>query len=67
MHELSAAIDRFLDAASTKERVVFVQRYFYALSVAEISDKTGLSQSNVKVILSRTRKELKAFLEQEGY
>ena len=36
-------------------------------SVAEIAEAYGLKESNVWMILSRTRKKLKSFLEKEDY
>ena len=64
--EIKEAISSFLNKLSVNERVVFVRRYFYASSVKEIAEDYCLSQSNVKVILYRTRKNLKQFLEMEG-
>ena len=67
MQTLTRNIDRFLDLLPQRERYVFVRRYFYAESTNEIAERIQLTQNNVKVILSRTRKRLKSFLEQEGY
>lgn len=47
-------------------RIVFVQRYWYLNSIAEIAQKNGMGESKVKMILLRTRKKLKAALETEG-
>lgn len=47
-------------------RIVFVQRYWYLDSIAEIARKKGMGESKVKMILLRTRKKLKAALETEG-
>ena len=46
--------------------MVFVRRYWYFSSVAEIAGEYGLSESNVKMILSRARGKLKRALEREG-
>ena len=66
-NQLAAAIDRFLEQQNRRNRQVFVLRYFYAESIRTIAKTTGLSDNHVKVILSRTRKELKTYLEQEGF
>ena len=66
-HALSQYIDRFLDALPMRERYIFIRRYFYAESIKEIAEKLNMTQSNVKVILSRTRQHLKSFLTEEGY
>lgn len=63
--ELQAALNRFLEMQSEMERVLFVSRYWYLRPVKEIADKTGLSVSNVKTQLCRTRKKLRFFLEKE--
>ena len=66
-HALSAAIDRFLDSLSQRDRYLFLHRYFYAESIWEIASKTHLTENNIRVILYRTRQSLKVFLSQEGY
>lgn len=63
--ELQAALNRFLETQPEMERVLFVSRYWYLRPVKEIADKTGLSVSNVKTQLCRTRKKLRFFLEKE--
>lgn len=61
-----SVLDRFLASLSKRDRMVFVRRYWYVSSVAEIAGDYGLSQSNVKMILSRGRNRLRQALEQEG-
>lgn len=63
--ELQAALNRFLEALPEQERGIFVSRYWYLRSVAEISEKTGASAGSIKTRLFRTRKKLRFFLEQE--
>ena len=63
---LKDIINRFLGQLSKINRIVFVKRYWYLNSVKEISSDCGISESNVKVKLARTRKSFKAFLEKEG-
>ena len=63
---LKRALDAFLAGLSQQTRIVFLRRYWYACSIKEIAKTAGLSESNVKVILHRTRKELKEYLEREG-
>ena len=66
-NQLSAAIDIFLEQLEQRTRQIFVLRYFYAETIRTIAEKTGKTENNVKVILSRTRKRLKEYLEQEGF
>jgi RNA polymerase sigma-70 factor (ECF subfamily) len=63
---LTELIDKFLDTLSLQARNVFVQRYWYLCSVADISADLGISENNVKSILFRTRNKLKQQLEKEG-
>ena len=65
--ELSAAIDRFMRTLSAEARMVFVRRYFYADTVAAISELTGMSESKITSALFRTRKKLRSYLESEGF
>lgn len=67
LQALSKDIDRFLDALPMRERYIFVRRYFFADSINEIAEALHITQSNVKVILSRTRHNLKTYLIMEGY
>lgn len=50
-----------------EDRNVFLRRYFFTEPVAEIARRYGLTENNVMVILSRTRKKLKKHLIKEGF
>lgn len=63
---LKEMIDGFLKKLPEKQRVVFMKRYFYVMSVAEIASELSLSESNVKAILFRVRNRLKDYLAKEG-
>lgn len=63
---LESAINRYLETVSEKQRKIFVRRYFYMDSVAEIADLYELGQSDVKVTLLRMRRSLQKRLEDEG-
>jgi RNA polymerase sigma-70 factor (ECF subfamily) len=64
---LGEAINTFLESLPSRERSVFLRRYFYTESFGQIAARYGLREANVRLILSRTRKKLKDFLEKEGY
>lgn len=64
---LRDALNTFLRQLSDKPRQIFIQRYWYMLSVAEIANETGLGQSSVKMQLLRTREKLKIYLQEEGF
>ena len=63
---LKDVINRFLASLNRQNRIVFVRRYWYLSTVKEIADDCGLSESNVKVKLTRLRKSFKAFILKEG-
>ena len=60
------AINGFLKKLTPKTRKIFIKRYFYMMSIKEISVETKTSVSNVKVILMRTREKFKTHLEAAG-
>lgn len=65
--ELRECVRRFMRALPERDGNVMARRYFFAEPVADIAKRYGLSENNVMVILSRTRKKLKAHLLKEGY
>lgn len=60
------AINTFLSSLPRRERKIFVKRYFLAREIDVIAREEGLSLSNVKIILYRSRLALKEKLEKEG-
>ena len=64
--ELGALLNEFLSTLSPENRQVFMRRYWYADSIAEIAQRFHLGESNVKAKLMRTRNALRTFLEKEG-
>jgi len=67
MKLLGSAISRFLYGQSQEKRNVFIRRYWYMDSVADLSRRFGISQSKVKSCLFRMRNELREFLITEGF
>ena len=66
-YAFSTAFDRFLRALPERECSIFIRRYYHLDSVESIAARYGLRTENVFKILSRTRKKLKIFLEEEGF
>ncbi|MCL2634194.1 MAG: sigma-70 family RNA polymerase sigma factor [Oscillospiraceae bacterium] len=64
--EVGKSVSDFLNSLSKDNRVVFVRRYWYADSVAEIAQHFKMNENKVKSILYRTRNKLKLYLEKEG-
>ncbi len=65
--ELTREINEFLKGVKKLYRIVFVQRYWYCMSLEEIAAENRLTTNNVGVILSRTRKKLREHLKKGGY
>lgn len=61
------AINGFLRTLSEEKRNLFLRRYWYLDSIADISKRFSLSESKVKTMLFRCRNQLRAYLEKEGY
>lgn len=64
--ELGEVLNRFLESLSVDNRIIFLRRYWYLDTIAEIADRYGMTQSKVKTQLHRTRAKLHSFLEKEG-
>ena len=65
--ELGQCIRSFVRLLSERDGNIFVRRYFFTESISQIARKYGLTENNIMVILSRTRKKLKAHLVKEGF
>ena len=64
--EIYKSINEFLKKTDKASRIIFVRRYYYADSIADIAKFFGFSESKVKSSLFRTRTKLRDFLEKEG-
>ena len=64
--ELGRRLDLFLEGLPKDSRLIFLRRYWYVDSVPEIAARYGMTESKVKMQLSRTKEKLRLFLEQEG-
>lgn len=64
--EIGRAMNGFLENLSQESRVIFLRRYWFCDSIAEIAERYGISESKVKMRLHRTRKQLADFLNKEG-
>ena len=59
--DLTETINKFLYTLKEVEREIFVNRYWYAESIKEISTIYDFSESKVKSMLMRTRNKLKKY------
>ena len=64
--ELRRILERFLESLPKESRLIFLRRYLYVDTVAEIAARYGISESKVKTQLHRTRAKLYKHLEKEG-
>ena len=64
--ELKRTLEAFLESLSRESRLIFLRRYLYVDTVAEIAARYGISESKVKTQLHRTRNKLHTFLAKEG-
>ena len=64
--ELGRLLDSFLAGLDRESRVLFLRRYWFGESVAEIAAAFGMKPGTVSVRLFRTREQLKSYLTKEG-
>ena len=64
---LKDVINGFLASLDAEKRNIFLRRYWYLDSIADISKRFGLSESKVKTTLFRIRNKLREHLKKEGY
>ena len=64
--DLSEHLNAFIASLSDEKRRMFVKRYWYEESIAEIAQDMDRSLSHVKVTLHRLRKALKTYLQEKG-
>ena len=57
--ELARVLEGFLDTLTAKERVIFMRRYAYADTYADIAKRAGVSEKNVSVRLALIRQKMK--------
>ncbi len=65
--ELLESVTRFLRGCSPRDRGLFLDRYVRLEPTAVLAERYRVKEAQVLLILSRTRKKLKAQLEKEGY
>lgn len=64
--ELARIIESFLDTLTAKERVIFMRRYAYIDTYADIANRVGISEKNVSVRLTCIRQKMKQYLTERG-
>ena len=65
--EIGRLLSAFLKGLPKEERYIMMARCFSLKTTAEIAGVLGCREGRVRTILYRTRKQLKSFLEENGY
>lgn len=60
--EVSAHLNDFLRSCSKKNRDIFTGRYYFNMSIRDISQCMGMTETAVKTRLSRIRTDLRKYL-----
>ena len=64
--ELESVIRRWVSGLNETERLLFLGRYYYLLSIPQLAQRFGYSESKTKSLLFRLRGRLRRCLEKEG-
>lgn len=60
-------INEFIETLDTTTQILFIRRYFFFETTKSLSEKFKISETNINVKMLRVKKNLKKFLEREGY
>ena len=60
--ELTAQMNGFLQKLPVKSADIFLERYYFLKTTAEIADEYHISENHVRSILSKTRKKLNKYI-----
>ena len=63
---VSEYISDYLRMIDREKRNIFLSRYWYYDSIADIAKAYGMSESKIKTTLFRTRRKLKEYLKDKG-
>ena len=64
---LGQCIDRFLDTLNRQSRRIFLRRYWFGDSIELLAQEESLSPNALSVRLLRLRRQLKDYLNKEGF
>ncbi|MBR5340108.1 MAG: sigma-70 family RNA polymerase sigma factor [Lachnospiraceae bacterium] len=65
IEHVSGVINRFLNTQGQEKRHIFLRRYWFGDPVSVIALSTGSTESKIKKMLQRLKKELRRFLEED--
>lgn len=64
--QIGESLNCFLSELDKLDCAVFVNRYYYSMTISEIAEKYALTERNVKYRLSCLRRQLRNVLDREG-
>lgn len=64
---LRDALNRFVRRLPEEKQVIFIRRYWYASSIAELARDFQRKESQIAMLLLRMRQKLQIFLQKEGF
>lgn len=67
LNAMMRCIESALSELPEEERTVFLRYFFYGEKIAVIAEAEGLTESTVRLKLSRTKKKLREYLERRGF
>ena len=62
--DLLKDLNEFLSTLNSRDRSVFIRRYYYFEDINIIAENYNITEGNVRTVLMRTRKKLKKYLEE---
>ncbi len=62
-NDLLKDLNDFLSTLNSRDRSVFIRRYYYLEDINTIAENYHITESNVRTVLMRTRKKFKKYLE----
>lgn len=60
--ELARIIESFLDTLTVENRIIFLRRYWFSDTYADIAKRMELTEKNISVRLTRIRQKMKEYL-----
>ena len=61
-NDLLKDLNEFLSTLKSRDRSVFIRRYYYLEDITTIAENYNITESNVRTVLMRTRKKFKKYL-----
>ena len=65
-YEICRIIDEFLDSLTDEKNAIFIRRYRESESISQIAEELNISESKVKMTISRLKVKLRKCFDREG-